>query len=295
MQQMIDAGVVVFGSDESFVPKIRTNLFEKTDQVLKSVHFSYAQTTSQQFDAIFNKKRVFDNPKPFQDLGRLIEYLTDEGDLVMDYFAGSGSFGHGAVDVSLRTGLWRPFILVQMPEPVNPKELSGANALELGMATVADIGKERLRRVLRSYKKQYKTLPAESGFRVVNLAPSSFDLWQGSHATNLEELQIAFATAETLLATNWKPEAVLMEVMLMEGFPLDSVMEQASTFKFNDITSFTSDQCGHRLLVCLDKKIKDGTVAVGDLRSDDVFVCLDSGLTDAQKLRLADRCNLKTI
>jgi adenine-specific DNA-methyltransferase len=85
-------GRIVFGSDESTVPGIRTNLFDQTSQVMRSVNYSYAQVASRRFDEIFGGKRVFDNPKHFEDLAKLTEYLTDDDDLILDYFAGSASY-----------------------------------------------------------------------------------------------------------------------------------------------------------------------------------------------------------
>ena len=87
-------GRVVFGPDEKTVPRVRTNLFENSDQVMVSVHYSYAQTAANQFSALFDGKRVFDNPKPVDDLKELIAYLTNPDDLVLDFFAGSGTTGH---------------------------------------------------------------------------------------------------------------------------------------------------------------------------------------------------------
>jgi adenine-specific DNA-methyltransferase len=97
MKLEIDAGNIVFGPDEKRIPSIRRNLFEKDEQVLRSVIFSYAQKASQDFVALFDGKAVFQNPKSYRDLHRLITYLTNPGDMVLDFFAGSGTTGHGTM------------------------------------------------------------------------------------------------------------------------------------------------------------------------------------------------------
>jgi len=65
-------GRIVFGEDETTVPRVRTNLFENSSQVLNSVHYSYAQTATNEFLDIFDGVRVFDNPKPISDIERLM-------------------------------------------------------------------------------------------------------------------------------------------------------------------------------------------------------------------------------
>lgn len=78
-------GRVVFGPDETTVPRVRTSLFENSDQVMTSVHYSYAQTSANEFNTLFDGRRVFENPKPISDLRRLIAYVTGPDDLICDF------------------------------------------------------------------------------------------------------------------------------------------------------------------------------------------------------------------
>ncbi len=114
----VGRGRIVFGPDESTVPRVRTNLFENTDQVMVSVHYSYAQTAANEFNALFDGNRVFDNPKPVTDLRRLAAYLTGPDDLICDFFAGSGTAGHAVIAQNANDDGKRRFILVQLPEPL---------------------------------------------------------------------------------------------------------------------------------------------------------------------------------
>ena len=66
-------------------------MFESATEVMTSVHFSYAQTTSQQFDQLFDGLRAFDYPKNHNDLCKIITYLSDEDSLILDFFAGSAA------------------------------------------------------------------------------------------------------------------------------------------------------------------------------------------------------------
>jgi adenine-specific DNA-methyltransferase len=111
--EKFDEGLISFGSDETTIPTLMTFLFEGDEgQVMPSVFYSYAQTAAQKFDAMFGY-RAFDNPKPWEDLARVTRYLTKKDDIVLDFFAGSGSTAH-AIFKLLRDGAdARKFMLIE--------------------------------------------------------------------------------------------------------------------------------------------------------------------------------------
>lgn len=133
------------------------------------------------------------------------------------------------------------------------------------------------------------------GFKVFKLARSNFKAWQDYDGESIHELESLFDQAETPLVKGWKEEDLLTEIMLQQGFPLDSKITPQSGFKQNKVQLIESEACRHRLFVCLDPKIKEDTIKLLELRSEDIFVCLDSALTDQAKMRLADICNLGII
>jgi len=107
-------GKIQFGEDEKRIPSGISYLFEGDEgQVMPSVFYSYAQTASQQFDAMFGT-RVFDNPKHWPDLMRVIRYVTPKGGTVLDYFAGSGSTAHAVIDLQRGGYGNRDYVLVEM-------------------------------------------------------------------------------------------------------------------------------------------------------------------------------------
>jgi adenine-specific DNA-methyltransferase len=296
MGEFIARGIVVFGPDHTTVPRVRTNLFEKGDQVLKSVHYSYAQTAAQQFDAIFDGHRVFDNPKPWPDLAKLVEYLSEEDDLVMDFFAGSASTGHAVFDRNRALGTRRSFLLVQLPERLDTATKTGAEALSLGMRTIADIGKERLRRVSKQLRQgRNKNSTEDLGFRVMRLAQSNFRAWKDYEGDNVNRIIELFAEAEHPLNDEWTPAGLLIETMLLEGFPLDAKQISLGSVKRNKVMEVTTDYGTNKLVACFDDRLHADTIMALDLAETDVFVCFDRALTDEAKIRLADRCILKTI
>lgn len=100
---------------------------------------------------------------------------------------------------------------------------------------------------------------------------------------------------------NWNPDDLLYEVMLLNGFPLDSRIEKLDRYSQNIIKKVTSNFHEHALYVCLDGFIQEATLQQfalereNEYAREDLFVCLDSALTDESKFRLRDHCQLRVI
>lgn len=239
--------------------------------------------------------RVFDTPKPTRLIKKILQIGTNSNEetLVLDFFAGSCTTAHAVVDQNRKDGGRRCFICVQIPETIEHPEY----------ATVAEIGKERIRRVIKRMKQEAKSkldlqdrdTPEDLGFRVYKLGRSNYKAWQDYQGESVEELETFFDRIETPLVDGWQREHVLAEVILLQGFPLDSMVTDEQGFKRNRIQRVESDAVGHRLFVCLDDQIVDETIAQIQLAAEDIFICLDSALTDEAKLRLSDRCTLRVI
>ena len=110
-----------------------------------------------------------------------IKGLTHISFITLDFFSGSCTTAHAVIDLN-KDGGNRKFIMVQLPEPCAPD----SEALKAGYKTIADIGKERIRRVIkRSQEEQVQKKDLFSGdkskldlgFKVFKLEPSNFKLW----------------------------------------------------------------------------------------------------------------------
>ena len=71
---------------------------------------------------LMNGYKVFDYPKPIELIGYLINFLCDNNDLILDFFAGSGTTGDAVMQLNAEDGGNRKFILVQWDEKINPKK-----------------------------------------------------------------------------------------------------------------------------------------------------------------------------
>lgn len=256
-----DKGKIVFGQDETTVPSVRNNLFDKNTQVMRSVDFSYAQTASQEFAKIFGGKKVFENPKSISDIRRIVEYLTEEDDIVLDFFAGSGTTGHAVMLANVN----RQFILVQLPEAI--KETSVAYAA--GYRKISDITIERVKRVVAGYGDTPQ--PLETGFRVWRLESSRFPAAtfqpkpDQSADEQLAELKKYLAAKQAVLqlpfAGGDDQPARIAEILLKNGFSLNyTLSEPLPEYTANRIVRVTDQETSATALLSLDDTLTDATV-----------------------------------
>ena len=234
MQEEIRNGRVVFGKDESTTPKIRTNLFEQDKEVLRSVHFSYAQTATQELIKLFDGIRIFDNPKNTSDIKKIIGYVTSrkDEDIILDFFSGSATTAHAVMQLNAEDGGNRRFILVQLPEVCDEK----SEAYKAGYKNICEIGKERIR---RAGKKLTETkdgqlsmdgekTPLDIGFKVFKLDTSNMKLWDTTPIADggTDEL----VERMNQMVRRIKPERsdldMVYEVMLKLGVPLTYPVQQ---------------------------------------------------------------------
>jgi adenine-specific DNA-methyltransferase len=261
MKEEIDKGNIVFGANETTIPGVRMTLFESDDQVMRSVIFSYAQKASQDFAKIFDGKKVFDNPKSYVDLERLVDYLSKPGDLVLDFFAGSGTTGHGVMLGKRSDDKLRRFIIVQLPEPLDPsdKDQKAASDFcdEIGKPrNIAELTKERLRRAGKKIREESPLLAGDLGFRVFKLASSNIREWDPDSNKIAETLE---ASIEHLKADRTEQD-ILFELLLNLGLdlcvPIETQKVEGSPKQFHVLHSIG----GGSLLVCLSKSIPPADV-----------------------------------
>lgn len=251
----------------------------------------YNEVGSEMLEKLFGFAGAFDNPKPTSLIKLLINACegADINDdfILLDFFAGSGTSGHAIFDLEENFEN-KKFILVQLDERIKPEKAAFQN----GYKSISHLTRERLIRAAKSYK------PVEGkdlGFMYYRLSNSNFKKWQNYNGSSTEEVVDLFSQHENSLVDDWTPEKLLIEILLIEGFPLDSTIEVAKPFENNLVHRVSSDYCEHALFICLDNKVDDETIQTLDLRDNDIFICLDNAVTDQAKARLDDKGLIKTI
>ena len=140
---------VLWGKDERIIPKIKKRL-DTVTQKLKSLYYEDNRTATAQLKALFGGVKVFNNPKSVKFLKYIFQFVTKEDDLILDFFAGSGSTGQAVFELMMEGKGVRNFILVQIPEKTD----ANSEAYKAGFKTISDITIERNKQVIEKITKQ---------------------------------------------------------------------------------------------------------------------------------------------
>ena len=155
-----------FGEDETTIPNRKSYLEEISVEPYPSVFYRDGRSATMEVESLVGKG-WFPFPKNTDVLAELIELVTGPDDLIVDFFAGSGSTGHAVWNVNEAQHSKRRFILVQVPEPTGRDEYK----------TIAEISKRRLRQVSQTlHESAGKSKSIESidiGFRVLKVDSSN--------------------------------------------------------------------------------------------------------------------------
>jgi adenine-specific DNA-methyltransferase len=229
---------------------------------------------------LFDGVAVFDNPKPTKLIRRMMGLATkpDQEELVLDFFAGSGSTGHALWLENAADGGNRRFILVQLPESA---------AQPSTYETIDQVTCERLRRVSKAMKAE--GVKGDLGFRVFK--EDSPALARPLHLA-AEELQKGQAELFKEKLAHVQPADLFTEVLLLLGFPLDTRREQVPQDSANTLWRFEHPRVPQPLLLCLDQKIDDDLLDALKGKKNHIFVCRDEALTDVSKARFYDALKL---
>jgi adenine-specific DNA-methyltransferase len=245
MQEWIDDDRVHFGADESSVPCIKSYLKERELQTPYSVFYQDGRAATKRLRELMGRD-CFDFPKDETVLQEIVEMVTSDNDVVLDFFAGSGTTGHAVMAQNAKDDGNRRYILVQLPEPLDPENKDQKVAADfcdtLGKPrTIAELTKERLRRTGKKIKEKTPGWQGDTGFRVFKLDTSNIRAWD-PNPENLE--QTLFEHQEHLLEDRTEMD-VLYELLLKLGLDLCVPIEMRA-IQGKDVYSV-----GGVLMVCL--------------------------------------------
>ncbi|MEC9357086.1 MAG: site-specific DNA-methyltransferase [Pseudomonadota bacterium] len=175
---------------------------------------------TQEIRALFGSD-LFPFPKPVALIAGLVNQVADEEDLVMDLFSGSATTAQAVMQVNAGDGGKRTFVMVQLPEPCDEK----SEAHKRGYRTIAEIGKERIRRAGKRIleAQHHASWIKDTGFRVLKVASSNMsDVFYTPDAVKQDLL------AEQIdnIRYDRTPEDLLFQVLLDWGVDLSLPIRQ---------------------------------------------------------------------
>lgn len=196
---------------------------------------------------------ILDFPKPIELIRRCVFLGTSEGDIVMDFFAGSGTTAHAVMLQSAQDNAPRRCISVQLPEPTyelkNGKKVAkqqNKTAFDKGFETIAEICKERIRRSAAKVAEEYPKFKGDLGFKVFKLDSSNIRAWM----PDVSDLEKSLLDHAEHLVEGRSEQDVLYELLLKRGVDLTVPIEEKM------IAGKTVYSIGFGVLfACLDEKI----------------------------------------
>ena len=292
-RELDSKNLILWTSSGDEQPYSKIYLHESNGQIANDfwdTTYGSNQEASINLEKLF-EKRIFDFPKSTKLLGNLITIGSNKNDIILDFFSGSCSTAHAVLDLNKENGGNRKFIMAQLPEPCDEK----SEAFKAGYKTIADIGKERIRKVIKKIetevqeeeiKNKAKLELEESkpktkldlGFKVFKLDRSNFKTWDGN--TENDGIQNQLEKALFHIDTKSSEEDILTEIILKSGFQLTVRIEEI-TLAAKKVFSIADGS----LIVCLDKDItKELIQEIAKLEPARV-VCLDSGFKERDELK----------
>lgn len=250
MKEWIAQGRVEFRKDENGVPTLKSYLKDREYSVPYSVFYKDGRAASKRLAALMGDK-VFENPKDEEIIQRIIQFCgTDDGDIILDFFSGSATTAHAMFLADIAQNKQRKFILVQIPEAIDPQKEASEKAKKVAKSAVGlldsigvphnicEIGKERIRRAAKKIAEEHPDAKFDGGFRVLKLDD-----------TNMKDVYYAPADYEQNVLD------LLFGCLLEWGLPL------SLPYQFEDIEGCTVHNYNDGdLIACFDENIPDSVI-----------------------------------
>jgi adenine-specific DNA-methyltransferase len=261
-----------FGPEGNNVPAMKRFLSElrKTGMtpmtIWKHEEVDHSQGATQKLAALFDGKKYFDYPKPVTLIQRCLQLYTNNEDLILDFFSGSGTTAHAVMQQNANDEGKRKYICVQLPEETSEE----SPARKAGYATIPEIAKERIRRAGKKIKEEslLTSQDIDTGFRVLKLDSSNMENVFYTPAETTEQM---------LFADNIKPdrtdEDLLFQVMMELGIVLSDKIEKT------EIAGKTVWNVGQGyLMACFEPNVTEETITAIAKQQPQYFVIADRSL-----------------
>ena len=257
MEEMIKNNNILFGENENILIKPKKRLDEAKD-LLRSVIYEDGRSSTKKFEILMDRD-IFPHPKSTTILARLINFTIENNDMVLDFFAGSGSTAEALMSLNAGKNLSAQYILIQLPEDLDislaqatdKRKKTIRNAIKFLDSinkehTIAEIAKERIRRAGAAVSGSLKDgQSVDTGFKVFKLSESSFKQWR--QPENIADLGTTMEMFVNAVQDNAAPENMLYELMLRLGCKLTSAVEHK-----NGVYWVTDEDTGKRIALLLE-------------------------------------------
>jgi adenine-specific DNA-methyltransferase len=301
LKELIADNRIWFGTDGNNVPRLKVFLSEANEGLTPHTLWTATEvgttdSAKKALNELFDGRAVYDTPKPVPLIQRICHIATSssspEPDIVLDFFAGSGSTAEAVLDLNRLEDGNRRFILVQLPELLDANDINQKEAAEFCRAngkpeTIIEITKERCRRVIKRFDEQEANKlelsdkkKQDRGFRVLKLADSNFKPWDSEASKHETELAHQLEMHIDHIQDGRTAADILCELLLKSGFPPTTRVDE-KVLSGKTVYSVS----GGALLICLERALTLELIrAIAEVKPERV-VCLDEGFAGNDQLK----------
>lgn len=305
-EKLVEDNRIWFGADGGNVPRLKRFLSEVQQEMVpttlwKHTDVGHNQEARQELKKLFDDQGFFDGPKPIRLMNQILKLSgTYENEIILDFFAGSGTTGQAVTELNQEDGGNRKYILVQLPEATN----ENSEAYKAGYKKISDITIERNKRVIEKIIKEKKEKQPDLfssendeqdvlkglGFKVFKLQKSNFPRVEyapdpeKSLEENIEALKKYIKEKEAQLTTMFNRDELITEILLKNGFKLNYTLTKQEQFTKNEILFATDGD--KETLVCLDGDLDEETVEYFKKNTEQKLIVLERALDTTKKWNL---------
>lgn len=279
MQKLIATSCILFPLKSDGRPrekKFRADLQTEFVAFASIIDDVFTGDGTAEIRALFGEE-VFDFSKPSSLLVRLAKQGSGDDGIVLDFFAGSGSTAHALLELNKQDGGNRKFILVQLPERTGREDY----------ATIAEVTKERVRRVIKQLNKEgagkldlVGSEKQDRGFRVFKLAESNFKPWNAEAPKDTEGLAKQLELHVDHIRDGRSADDILYEILLKSGFPLTTPVDPLTL-----ASKAVHSVAGGALFICLERELTLELIRAMAEKKPERVVCLDEGFAGNDQLK----------
>ena len=208
--------------DTRWEPYEKQYFDEGKNKIIKqrSILYNLAQTGdgSNLLTNLFNNKDIFENPKPLELIKLFMSHTCNDGDIVLDFFAGSSTTAHAVMEHNFEQDKDIKFLMIQLPEPT----FENSEAYKAGYKNICEIGKERIRRAGEKIVQETAKTDLDIGFKVFTLDSSNMKTWD----PDFENLEQTLLDLQNNMKEDRTKEDLLYEILLKIGLPLTTPIEE---------------------------------------------------------------------
>lgn len=228
----------------------------KSRSLLVDERFGRSRTGTTDMTQLFEGRAFFKNPKPVKLLQHLLRISVPDGSIVLDFFSGSGSTAHAALDISAETGKRVRYFMIQLNEQVDPASNRYSKAAySAGYRTIDEIGRDRIKRAASKIKDETGA-DLDYGFRFYRLEEPSGQVLDQLERFDPEDPGALFAgdyVSKFDLDETPGHDTVLATWLVKDGYGLTTSAKKVK------LANYSLDVCGD-----------SGYVIDAGLTSDDV-------------------------